>query len=125
MKFDPLVVIVLGLVTALFFISVYPILPIASGSVTGELVSFEVKPIDYDYQTYAWTKVVLRNYTITGDMPDWSNTFFFDGEYSAVENLVIGNVYQIEYKRGSRPSDTTSGDNIIQYYLLGINEVKK
>lgn len=125
MKFDPLVVIVLGLVTALFFISVYPILPIASGSVTGELVSFEVKPIDYDYQTYAWTKVVLRNYTITGDMPDWSNTFFFDGEYREVENLVIGNVYEFVYKRGSRPSDTTSGDNIIQYYLLGINEVKK
>jgi len=100
---------------------IYPVLPIPSGSVTGELVSYEIRPINYDLQTYPWTRIVLKNYTVNGGIGDWDNKFYFDGEYPEVDNLVIGNIYEFVYKQGSRPSDTTSGDEITQFYLLGIN----
>jgi len=99
---------------------VYPLLPIPSGSVKGELVSFEVKPSGDFCGSYPWTKIVLNNYSATGEIPDWDNTFYFDGEYYEVEDLTIGKSYEFVYKSGSRPSDTTSGQQIPQFYLLEI-----
>lgn len=110
---------------AIAVIIAYPILPIPSGSVTGELVSVEVHPMGWMCGDYAWTMVVLNNYTVTEDMPDWDNKFFFDGEYTEVEDLTIGNTYEFVYKIGSRMSDASAGDSITQYYLLHVNEAEK
>jgi len=100
----------------------YPFIPIPSGSVKGNLVSYEVHPMGWMCGDYAWTKVILKNVSCNGDK--WfcsGNTFYFDDEYRDVEDLTIGNYYEFVYKKGSRPSDTTSGDMVEQYYLLWIN----
>ena len=125
-KYMPLVVRIAltATIIAIIAFTFYPVLPIPTGSVTGELVSFKIKPIDYDLMIYPYTKVVLNNYTTTGDISEYDNTFWFDGEYPDVEDLTIGNTYEFVYKKGSRPSDTTSGDDITQFYLLWINEVE-
>jgi len=125
MKAD--VIVAISTIAAIVVIAVYifyPVLPIPAGSVTGELVSYKIKPSDYDLMTYPSTKVVLNNHTVTGDISEYDNTFWFDGEYQDVADLTIGNTYEFVYKIGSRPSDTTSGDDITEYYLLWINEVE-
>ena len=122
------ILMTVGIIVITILIAVviaWPILPIPSGSVTGELKSVEVHPMGWMCGDYAWTMVVLKNYTVTGDIEDYDNKFFFDGEYTEVEDLKIGNTYEFVYKIGSRLSDTTSGDSITQYYLLHINEVDK
>ncbi len=136
--FVSLIIAMALIITTIVIIAfiLWPVLPIPSGSVTGELVSYEIKPIDYDLMTYPYTRVTLKNYTITGDMfTHWNyytteegtytiDSFHFDGEYTDVEDLAIGDTYEFVYKKGSRPSDASPGESITQYYLLWINEVK-
>jgi len=116
-------ILIVGLIVGLIVWIIFPFLPIPSGSVTGELVSVEVKPMGDFCGSYAWTKVVLNDYVVEGDISDSDNVFYFDGEYYEVEDLTVGSVYKFTYKIGSRPSDTTSGDSITQYYLLGIEKI--
>jgi len=133
------ILLTVGIVAITITIAViiaYPILPIPSGSVTGELVSVEVHPMGDFCGDYAWTMVKLKNYTGTGELIDcWNyqttaegtylvDRFYFDGEYTEVEDLTIGNTYEFVYKTGSRMSDVTSSESITQFYLLHINEVK-
>ena len=115
-------IIPLALIIGCIIWTIYLILPIPSGSVTGEFVSCEVRPWGDFCGQYPWTRITLRNYSVTGEIDDWDNDFYFDGEYYEVEDLTVGSVYKFTYKIGSRPSDTTSGDSITQYYLLGINK---
>jgi len=114
----------IGAIAIIIIFIFYPVLPIPAGSVTGELVSYTIKPIDYDLMTYPYTRITLNNYTVTGDISGYDGKFWFDGEYQDVADLTIGNTYEFVYKISSRPSDTTSGDDITEYYLLWINEVE-
>ena len=83
-----------------------------SGSYTGVLISYEIRTWDdMPCCVYPWAEVVLD-----------TGTYYFDGEYKNIEELIIGNEYEFVYGMGCHEAGSTAGEYIEDKVLLWINE---
>ena len=112
--------ILIGIVCAVivFCAVIYFLTP--RGSVTGEFVSAEHRGFGDFCGQYPFTSIVLKDYSVDGDIDDWDNRFRFGNQYSNVDNLKPGQRIKINYHQESRGSDTTSGDTIYYWVIDNI-----
>jgi len=101
------------------------------GSVTGEFCKGSHRGFGEFCGQYPFTSIRLRNYSIDGEIWDYdinekSNiaSFSFGNQFEDVDVCQVGVVYKFSYHKDSRPSDTTSGDDIEFYVLDSIEQVR-
>ena len=114
--------IIIGIVCAVvvFCAVVYILTP--RGSITGEFVSATHRGFgDYCGQ-YPFTSIILKNYSVDGDIDIWDGRFYFGNQFSDVDNLKSGQKIKINYHQESRGSDTTPITNI-DYWVIDSIEV--
>lgn len=92
-----------------------------SGHVVGEFINADHRGFGDFCGQYPFTKIILNNYSVVGEIDDWDNVFYFGNQYSKVDDLRTGQHITIYYHQESRPSDTTSGDMIYYWVIDNIN----
>jgi len=94
-----------------------------SGYVIGNFRSGDHRGFGDFCGQYPFTCVVVDNYSVTGDIDDWDNTFYFGNQYTKVDCFKQGEIIKITYHQESRPSDTTSGDTIYYWVIDNIEKL--
>jgi len=94
-----------------------------SGHITGIFVKAEHRGFGDFCGQYPFTRIVLNNYSVTGDIDDWDNVFYFGNQHSDVDNFKVGQKIKVNYHQESRPSDTTSGNTIYYWVIDNIEKI--
>ena len=69
---------------------------------------------------YDWTVIVLKNYTITGDIKTENGKFIFDNIFQKIDNLQTNHRYRFYY---SKHTDFFHGETY--YFLKDVKEVSE
>jgi hypothetical protein len=91
-----------------------------SGYIIGNFRSAEHDGFGDFCGQYPYTRIVLDNWSISGDYDGWGNRFYFGNQYKDVDELVEGQIVKIYYSERSRPSDATSGGTIFYWVITNI-----
>jgi len=122
---DKLIMAVLGCIIAgLIIVALSPMWnPFApSGEITGIFIEGYHKGYGDFCGDYPSSRIRLSNSTYNEEHFYDGTWFYFGNQYTGIDNMIEGQEYKIWYHQSSRPSDTTSGDDI-EYWV--IDDIKK